>query len=306
MTTIVGRKIIVESCAKMNQASPKGIFYLVSTPIGHLKDITYRAVEILKEVEWILAEDTRHSAILLNHYGIVTPTKSLHQHNEAERLAWIIERLSHGDHLALISDAGTPLISDPGGVIVPELLRAGFLVKPVPGCSALITALSCAGLSSEAFCFLGFLPAKSSARLTMLEHYQYETKTLIFYEAPHRLLETLYALKKVWGGERSVVVARELTKTFEQFQRGSLAEVCDYFEQHQDQVRGEIVLLLAGAPERELSLIEAERVLKILLKKLPVKQAASVAADITGLRKNILYALALRLGGESELLVDEI
>lgn len=278
-----------------SKALTAGTLFVIATPIGNLKDITYRAIETLQQVSWIAAEDTRHSAMLLRHYGIQTPLKSLHEHNEAQRSQAIQEALAQGQDIALISDAGTPLISDPGYTLITQLTQAGFRVAPIPGCCAAIAALSCAGLATDKFLFLGFLPSKANARKTQLALHQQESATQIFYEAPHRLAETLLDMASVYGESRKAVVARELTKTHENFQRGSLAELARHYQNHEEQQRGEIVILVTGCEAMATDLVEATRILKILLQELPVKKAAALAAEITGFRKNELYQQALSL-----------
>ncbi|MCD6048028.1 MAG: methyltransferase [Gammaproteobacteria bacterium] len=280
----------------MKNHDTRGTLYVIATPIGNLKDITFRAIEVLKTVAWIAAEDTRHSSALMKQYGINTPLKSFHEHNEHQRLQDIENALLQGQDIAIISDAGTPLISDPGYILVQNLSEKGFKISPLPGPCAAIAALSCSGLPTENFLFKGFLPAKTAGRCAQLETCQQETATVVFYEAPHRLLDTLEDMIKVFGENRFAVIAREITKTFEQFQRGSLASLLAYFKTHEEQCRGEIVICIAGAPAKKTSEIDAEKILKLLLTELPVKKAAAVAAEITGLRKNELYQLALKLG----------
>ena len=272
-----------------------GTLYIVATPIGNLQDISARALSTLQKVEWIAAEDTRHSEYLLKHYGIHTRMKSLHTHNEKERIDWVRETLKQGQSIALISDAGTPLISDPGYSLVTILASEGFTISPIPGSCAAIAALCASGLPTDKFLFEGFLPSKSSHRRQQLQQRQHETATLIYYEAPHRLLDSLTDMISVFGEDRKAVVARELTKTFEQFQRGSLQGVLDYFQVHEDKQRGECMILVHGAEVIAADQLEAERILKILLDVMPVKQAAQVASEITGLRKNELYDWAVQL-----------
>jgi 16S rRNA (cytidine1402-2'-O)-methyltransferase len=270
-----------------------GRLFVVATPIGNLQDISPHALEVLRQVAWIACEDTRHSAQLFKHYGITTPLKSLHEHNEKQRIQSITNTLQQGLDVALISDAGTPLISDPGYHLVNHLSQAGFRLCPVPGCCALIAALSCAGLATDQFLFSGFLPAQQSARKTALTKRLHETATQIFYEAPHRLLDCLTDLVCVYGAARRAVVARELTKTYENFQYGTLLELQTYYHNHDTQQRGEIVIMVAGNAEEKSDLTEATRVLEILLKVLPVKTAVATAAELTTLRKNDLYKIAL-------------
>lgn len=273
-----------------------GVLYVVATPIGNLDDISARALRVLREVKLIAAEDTRHSQRLLQHFGIETPLAPCHEHNEREQGGRFITRLLDGDDVALISDAGTPLISDPGFHLVRQARAAGIRVVPVPGPSALIAALSAAGLPSDRFIFEGFLPAKAAARHARLEALREEPRTLIFYEAPHRLLESLEAMKDVFGAERPVVLARELTKTFETLRDLPLGELCEWVRGDTNQQRGECVLLIGGwqAPQGDDAVsADALRVLDLLLAELPLKRAAALAAEITGVRKNLLYQVAL-------------
>lgn len=274
-----------------------GTLYVVATPIGNLEDITNRALRTLQEVDLIAAEDTRHTSKLLQHFAINTPLKACHDHNERAQQNYFIALLLAGKNIALVSDAGTPLISDPGFHLVKEAKEQNINVVPIPGACAVIAALSVAGLPSDRFTFEGFLPAKENARKVMLESLQQETRTLIFYEAPHRLLDSLQSLTTLLGGNRQAVLARELTKTFETIKRLPLAELTNWVSADANQQRGECVLLIEGwkVPEEEGISKEVERVLKLLLAQLPVKQAAGLAADITGERKNKLYSYALQL-----------
>lgn len=275
-----------------------GTLYVVATPIGNLDDISARMLKTLQNVALIAAEDTRHSARLMQHFGINTPLIACHDHNERDQGLRLVERLLAGESIALISDAGTPLISDPGFHLVRAARAAGVPVVPVPGPCALVAALSAAGLPSDRFVFEGFLPARSSGRRQQLEALREEPRTLIFYEAPHRLLESLRDMQTVFGDERVVVLARELTKTFETIKGAPLVELCAWVEADSNQQRGECVLLVEGwrAPEGEESLsAEVLRILQLLLADLPLKRAAALAAEITGVRKNLLYQEALRL-----------
>ncbi|MFW9605623.1 MAG: 16S rRNA (cytidine(1402)-2'-O)-methyltransferase [Pseudomonas sp.] len=275
-----------------------GTLYVVATPIGNLDDISARMLKTLQNVALIAAEDTRHSARLMQHFGINTPLIACHDHNERDQGLRLVERLLAGESIALISDAGTPLISDPGFHLVRAARAAGVPVVPVPGPCALVAALSAAGLPSDRFVFEGFLPARSSGRRQQLEALREEPRTLIFYEAPHRLLESLRDMQTVFGDERVVVLARELTKTFETIKGAPLVELCAWVEADSNQQRGECVLLVEGwrAPEGEESLsAEVLRILQLLLAELPLKRAAALAAEITGVRKNLLYQEALRL-----------
>lgn len=278
-----------------------GILYVVATPIGNLADMTPRAIETLRSVAVIAAEDTRHSSRLTQHFGIPTPLMALHDHNERDRSAALIQRLKAGDSVALISDAGTPLISDPGYNLVHAVRQAGLTVVPVPGACAVIAALSAAGLATDRFVFEGFLPAKTQGRRTRLAELKTETRTQVFYEAPHRLLDCLMDMQAVLGDEREVVLARELTKTFETFHGAPLKELVDFVRVDPNQQRGECVLLVAGhRPDPEALPANALAVLDALLEELPVSQAAKLAARITGLKKNRLYEAALGRGGKTE------
>ena len=273
-----------------------GALYVVATPIGNLEDISARALRVLKEVSLIAAEDTRHSSRLLAHFGIQTPLAACHEHNEREEGGRFLGRLQAGENIALISDAGTPLISDPGYHLVRQARAAGVAVVPVPGACALIAALSAAGLPSDRFIFEGFLPAKAAARRARLETLKEEPRTLIFYEAPHRILESLRDFEDVFGGGRIAVLGRELTKTFETLKGLPLDQLRAWVEADSNQQRGECVVLVEGwhAPQDE-SAVSAEslRVLDLLLAEMPLKRAAAIAAEITGVRKNLLYQAAL-------------
>lgn len=275
------------------------MLYVVATPIGNLDDITARALRVLREVAVIAAEDTRHSARLLQHFGITTPLVACHEHNERDQGGRFLARLQGGEDVALISDAGTPLISDPGFHLVRQARAAGIRVVPVPGPCALIAALSAAGLPSDRFVFEGFLPAKTAGRLARLEQLKEEPRTLIFYEAPHRLLDCLADLERIMGADRLAVMARELTKAFETFQGLPLGELRAWVAADSNQQRGECVLLVAGwqAPAENSVPAAALRVLELLLKEMPLKRAAALAAEITGVRKNLLYQAALERQG---------
>ncbi|MDH0336697.1 16S rRNA (cytidine(1402)-2'-O)-methyltransferase [Pseudomonas otitidis] len=277
-------------------AAQPGKLYVVATPIGNLDDISPRALRTLREVALIAAEDTRHSIRLLQHFGITTALAACHDHNEREQGGRFVARLLAGDDVALISDAGTPLISDPGYHLVRQVRAAGIEVVPVPGPSALIAALSAAGLPSDRFIFEGFLPAKAAARRGRLELLKEEPRTLIFYEAPHRVLGSVQDMASLFGKDRHAVLARELTKTFETLKGAPLGELAEWIAADSNQQRGECVLLVTGwqAPEGEDAISgEALRVLDLLLGELPVKRAAALAAEITGVRKNLLYQAAL-------------
>lgn len=276
--------------------STSGTLYVVATPIGNLDDMSARALKVLSDVALIAAEDTRHSIRLMQHFGIGTPLAACHEHNEREEGSRFLAKLLAGEDVALISDAGTPLISDPGYHLVRQVRAAGIAVVPVPGPCALIAALSAAGLPSDRFIFEGFLPAKAVGRRARLEQVREEPRTLIFYEAPHRILECLEDMERVFGGARQALLARELTKTFETLKGLALSELRAFVEADSNQQRGECVVLVAGwtAPEAEEAVsTEVMRVLDLLLAELPLKRAAALAAEITGVRKNLLYQVAL-------------
>lgn len=273
------------------------VLYIVATPIGNLADLSARAQEVLGQVDYIAAEDTRHSGRLLAHFNIKAPMISVHDHNERQRAGHIVNLLAAGHSVALISDAGTPLISDPGFHLVRAVREAGFRVSPIPGCCAFVAALSASGLPSDRFQFIGFLPAKSGARLQALSACAAHTETLIFYESTHRIVDSLTSMAEVFGGGRYAVVARELTKTFETIHGDRLSNLVDWIQADPDQQKGEFVVLVQGAPEPvpgEQVDPEAERIVRILAKELPPKKAAALAAEITGLKKNQLYQLLIR------------
>lgn len=274
-----------------------GILYVVATPIGNLKDISQRAIETLKSVHCIAAEDTRHSAPLLHSFGIMTQTISLHEHNERERTVLLLERLQAGESIALISDAGTPLINDPGYFLVREARKMGIKVTPIPGASAVIAALSASGLPTDKFCYEGFLPAKSKQRLQQLALLRNESRTLVFYETPHRVLEALEDMLQIFGNDREVVLARELTKMYETIYSAPLSELIEWVKNDANQQRGEMVLMVKGAEitPADNESISVDHVLKILLADLPLKQSVDLTAKITGQRKNEIYQRALQL-----------
>lgn len=278
-------------------AIEKGVLYVVATPIGNLGDMSPRAREVLAAVDRVAAEDTRRTGALLTHFGIKARQISLHEHNELEQVPALVARLEAGESIALVSDAGTPLISDPGYRLVAAARAAGIRVSPVPGPVAAMAALSVSGLPSDRFVFEGFLPAKGGARRQRLEALAGDPRTLIFYESSHRIAACLDDMAAVLGGERSAVVARELTKTFEQVQDGHLAELVAWLASNEDHGKGEFVVLVAGAPEASDAGVgpEAQRVLRLLLEELPVKKAAKLAAEITGVGKNLLYARAVEM-----------
>lgn len=274
-------------------ASSKGTLYVVATPIGHREDITARAIHILKTVDFIAAEDTRHSKPFLEAIGVQTKLIAFHQHNEEKACARFIETLEAGSNVALISDAGTPLIRDPGYPLVIAAYEAGIRVVPIPGASALIAALSAGGIPSDVFTFGGFLPATSAARQKALASFKnLYSHTLVFYESTHRLLALFQDIKAIFGEAVNLVVAKELTKTFETFVRGEVQEVWDWFLEDVARQKGEFVVMIAPR-EAETDTAEDRRVLDILLKELPVKKAAKVASELTGTSRNVLYALAI-------------
>jgi 16S rRNA (cytidine1402-2'-O)-methyltransferase len=269
--------------------------YVVATPIGNLGDITLRALETLRAADLIACEDTRHARHLLDHHGIRAATLSVHEHNEAAAATKLIDALSSGKRVALISDAGTPGISDPGARACAAVRAAGFRVVPLPGPSAAITALSAAGLADARFLFAGFLPPKPTARRHEIEALKSVSAALVIYEAPHRIEETIADLAALLEPERTLVVARELTKLFEQIAVMPLPEGPTWLAADENRKRGEFVLVVSAPPPNEGLDAEAERVLKALLAELPVKQAAKLAAEITGTAKNALYQRALQL-----------
>jgi 16S rRNA (cytidine1402-2'-O)-methyltransferase len=279
------------------KTNTQGTLYVVATPLGNRQDMTLRAIETLKQVDCIIAEDTRHSLPLLQHFGISKPMLALHEHNERDQALKLIQRLLQGESIALISDAGTLLISDPGYYLVQVAHEHDVRVVPVPGACAAIAALSVAGLPTDRFTFEGFLPAKSSARLQRLQFLLNESRTMIFYEAPHRILELLKDLQKTFGSDRNMVIARELTKMFETIRAGNIADIISWVESDANQQRGEIVVIVAGVEKTEETdnAVSVDKVLTLLLSELSVKKAAELAAKITGKRKNEVYQRALEL-----------
>lgn len=270
--------------------------FVVATPIGHLDDMTFRAIDILKSVSIVAAEDTRQSAQLFKHYNISTQLTACHDHNESNKIEQLVQKLLAGDDIALISDAGTPLISDPGFKLVRAAQEHGIRVVPVPGACAAIAALSAVGLPSDRFSFEGFLPSKASQRISQLEKLKNETQTLIFYEAPHRILECVKNMAEVFGENRPVGFAREITKTFETIKKMTLKDLVSFIENDHNQEKGEIVLVVGGAPEKtDLKQEKLDELLKRLLQDLSVKAASQLAADLTGVKKKVAYQRALEL-----------
>jgi 16S rRNA (cytidine1402-2'-O)-methyltransferase len=276
--------------------------YVVATPIGNLRDITLRALDVLVSAEVVAAEDTRNTAHLLTHFGISAQRLlAIHQHNERGSAEKVIALLREGKSVALVTDAGTPAVSDPGAILVEEVLRAGLRVIPIPGCSAAVAALSAGGLSSPHFLFYGFLPNKAAARRSVLQGLADHPFTLVFYEAPHRILESVEDLLTVFGAEREIVLAREITKLFENIHRCKLGDAMAWLHSDANHQRGEFVLLLSGAPEKSDGLdSEVERILQTLLAELPLKQAVKLAVQISGAGKNELYQRALELKSVDE------
>ena len=274
----------------------RGTLYVVATPIGNLADMSLRAVAVLNSVDRIAAEDTRRTGKLLQHYAIQTPMLPLHEHNERELARQLVEQIAQGQTLALVSDAGTPLISDPGYNLVRQARAAGLDIVPVPGPSALVAALSVSGLPTDRFVFEGFLPSRQVARKSRLEALRSESRTLVFYEASHRVLDCLKDMLVTFGVERQAVLARELTKQFETVRAGTLQDLLRWVDDDPNQQKGEFVLLVEGEQGVEAHAVdaEAERILNLLLEELPIKTAAKLAARITGLNKRALYDRALQ------------
>ncbi len=281
------------------QSFPERALYVVATPIGNIGDISLRAIRVLSLVDAVGCEDTRNTGQLLARLGLSKPLFSAHQHNERETAQKIIDRLRAGERIALVSDAGTPAVSDPGTRIVDAVRDAGFAVIPVAGPSAAIAALSVSGLATDQFHFIGFLPAKSSQREQVLAGLATSTASLVFYEAPNRIIDAIQALLKAFGPERRIVIAREISKLFEQVHRCRLGDALDWMNADANRQRGEFVLLVEGdRTAGDPGLSEARRVLGALLEALPVSQAAALAAKITGMKKNALYSLALEMRPE--------
>ncbi|MEE8731353.1 MAG: 16S rRNA (cytidine(1402)-2'-O)-methyltransferase [Rahnella inusitata] len=268
--------------------------YIVPTPIGNLGDITQRALAVLSSVDLIAAEDTRHTGLLLHHFGISAKMYPLHDHNEQQKAEHLLSKLQEGQSIALVSDAGTPLINDPGYHLVRRCREAGVRVVPLPGACAAIAALSAAGLPSDRFCYEGFLPAKTKSRKDTLQALIEEPRTLIFYESTHRLLDSLQDMVEVWGPDRYVVLARELTKTWENIRGDGVGALLAWVLEDETRKRGEMVLIVEGhKADTEALPAEALRTLALLQKELPLKKAAALAAEIHGVKKNALYKYAL-------------
>ena len=275
----------------------QGTLYVVATPIGNLGDITLRALDILKSVDAIAAEDTRHTSGLLSHFGISKKLIAVHEHNEQQSAEKLLAQLNNGESVALVTDAGTPAVSDPGAVVVNAVRKAGVKVVPIPGVSAVIAALSASGITQNGFYFHGFLPASGAARRKILAQLKSQSVTLVFYEAPHRIVESVEDIANVLGVERQLTFAREMTKTFETFYTCPAGLAGTWLQADTNQQRGEFVLLIEPAAVVEAQEIseEAQRVLKCLMAALPLKQAVALATEITSLKKNDLYEFALTL-----------
>jgi 16S rRNA (cytidine1402-2'-O)-methyltransferase len=279
----------------------QGTLYVVATPIGNLGDITLRALDTLKSVDVIAAEDTRHSSGLLNHFGISKKLIAVHEHNEQQSAEKLLAQLKNGENIALVTDAGTPGVSDPGAIVVDFVRKAGIKVVPIPGASAVVAALSASGIVQNGFYFYGFLPASGAARRKVLESLKSQTVTLVLYEAPHRIIECVEDIAKVLGDERKITFCRELTKTFETIYTCPAGRASSWLQADVNQQRGEFVLLIEAALVLEIQDIseEAQRVLKCLLAELPLKQAVALATEITQLKKNDLYEFALKLKNDN-------
>ncbi|WP_165461958.1 16S rRNA (cytidine(1402)-2'-O)-methyltransferase [Atlantibacter sp.] len=272
----------------------QGQLYIVPTPIGNLGDITQRALSVLQSVDLVAAEDTRHTGLLLQHFAISARLFALHDHNEQQKAQTLLAKLQEGQNIALVSDAGTPLINDPGYHLVRTCRDAGIRVVPLPGPCAAIAALSAAGLPSDRFCYEGFLPAKSKARRDALKAIEQEPRTLIFYESTHRLLESLEDICTVLGESRYVVLAREITKTWESIHGAPIGELLAWVKEDENRRKGEMVLIVEGFDFQDDALpADALRTLALLQAELPLKKAAALAAEIHGVKKNALYKYAL-------------
>ncbi len=282
-----------------SRGARQGTLYIVATPIGNLEDLSARAARILEKADLVAAEDTRHSGRLLQHLGLRKRLVALHDFNERARADGVLDELEAGQDVALISDAGTPLISDPGYVLVREARRRGLRVSPIPGPCALVTALSAAGLPTDRFLFVGFLPAKRTGRQSVLAGLVQERATLVLYESPHRILDTLADIEQVFGGDRELVLGRELTKTFETFYSGAVREVLAELESDPHGRKGEFVVMVHGAEPAEESeaggMVDTDRLLRVLLAELPVKKVARMVSELTGRPRNELYQRALEL-----------
>lgn len=284
----------------MNTDLTHGTLFVVATPIGNLGDISHRALEVLTKADLILAEDTRHSKRLLNHYGISNALRSCHEHNETELIDFVVQQLSEGQDIALISDAGTPLISDPGFVLVRALREQSMSICTVPGPSSIIAALSISGLPTDRFVYDGFLPNKSGARKNQLELYLQEMRTIVLLESSHRIVASVKDIVEVLGSDRELVLARELTKKFETVIHDTAGQVLCELEEDPLQTKGEFVVLLKGSDAVEKGDVEIESLLRIMLSEVPLKQAAKLVAKISGKNKNEVYKTALVVQSKSQ------
>lgn len=275
----------------------RAALYIVPTPIGNMADITLRALTVLEQVDLICAEDTRHTGKLLAHHSITTQTMSVHDHNERQRVQTLVAKLEQGQSIALVSDAGTPLISDPGYHLVNGIRDAGFPVVPLPGACAAITALSGAGVATDRFCFEGFLGAKSAGRQAQLNGLKSETRTMVFYESPRRIVNTIEEMRDIFGSDRRIVLARELTKTFETIHGAPAEELLEWLHSDENNRRGEMVVMVSGYKNEDDSIApEIIDALKLLATELPLKKAAALVAKLYDAKKNALYKEGLALG----------
>ncbi len=290
----------IENSSEKGVVEGSGTLYMVATPIGNLGDISPRAVETLKAVDLIAAEDTRHSKRLLSHLGVSTRMQAYHEHNEEYQAERLVARLQQGDSIAVISDAGTPLVSDPGYRLLEQAHQHGIKVVPVPGACAAIAAMSVAGLATDRFSFEGFPPAKHAARLSYLQPLKDEARTMVFYVSCHRIIETLMDMRTVFGEQRQATFAREITKTYETIRKATLDELCVWVSEDAMQRKGEIVLVVAGSIKEKSAHPLRDEILAALVDELPVKQASKIASRITGINKNELYELALKLKNKDD------
>lgn len=275
--------------------SKAGTLYVVATPIGNLDDMTYRAVETLKQVDFVLAEDTRHASILFKRFDVRTPLSSFHEHNERKQLPKILSLLAEGQKIALISDAGTPLISDPGYLLVSEARNNGLNVIPVPGASAVIAALSASGLPTDKFCFEGFIPPKSGQRKALFETCANRSCTTVMYESSHRILQSLTHLREILGSQRKIVVARELTKKFETFYSGNTEQVLTKVMEKKENQKGEFVIITSGIRASTQDDLQAKKILEVLMEEMPLKPASRLVAKLIGGNRNHIYQLGLEI-----------
>ncbi len=275
-----------------------GVLYIVATPIGNLADISHRALSILADVSVVYAEDTRHSRKLLNAHGIEAKLVSLHEHNEKDRVQEVLNVLQSGDDAALVSDAGTPLINDPGYKLVEKCHEVGIDVSPIPGPSAIISALSVSGIASDSFIYLGFPPAKQVSRQRWLSGHAQESKTMVFYESKHRIISSLEDMVNIFDGNRLVTVARELTKRYETINRGTLSTILEWIKSDENNRKGEFVIVVAGSNRILQESGQSLELLKLLLPEVPLKKAVEITVKTFGEKKNSIYKLALTMTGQ--------